>query len=487
MNNSIHFAGKLGLIAALTGALAGCVTHVHNSPEVVYVPAPPAYTPPPEPAPAPAPVVVQPAPVVIQAPAPIVIQAPEPVVEIPAVIYSEADFQAPLSPYGDWVMVQGYGRVWRPRHVDGSWRPYADGRWEWTEAGWYWVSEEPWGWATYHYGRWDWTREYGWIWAPQTQWAPAWVTWREGAGYIGWAPLPPTARFSMNGALEIHGAIAPERFCFVETPHLLHPIRPATVIVNNTIIVNKTVNVTKVKVVNKVVINEGPGTDNIERATGQRLQRNSISEVRQRDEDEARARRDSDHVTSQVHTPNRYDSPPRTDREVEPRAIRPANPATPGVAPQIVVARPVVAAPPVVVAQPQAPEPVRTIPTRPERQAPQHGKVKPEKAESPVALNNTPAPQPTVEPPPVRQTPPRFDRQLPTEPEDLRTNRDPRATMTTPSQIKAGQPPQTGHGQAKTEFKSPKEDSSKKDKEKANDKGRDKNQDKNQGKQQERD
>jgi hypothetical protein len=54
-----------------------------------------------------------------------------------------------------------------------------------------WVSDEPWGWATYHYGRWANVDGTGWVWVPGYQWAPAWVSWRYGGGYAGWAPLPP--------------------------------------------------------------------------------------------------------------------------------------------------------------------------------------------------------------------------------------------------------------------------------------------------------
>jgi len=101
-----------------------------------------------------------------------------------------AEFQQPLSPYGDWVTVGSYGTVWRP-HVATGWRPYYYGRWEWTTEGWLWVSDEPFGWATYHYGRWAYDRGYGWVWVPGTQWAPAWVSWRYSGDVVGWAPLAP--------------------------------------------------------------------------------------------------------------------------------------------------------------------------------------------------------------------------------------------------------------------------------------------------------
>lgn len=97
-----------------------------------------------------------------------------------------------LSPYGTWAQYDPYGWVWYPNNVPPDWRPYTMGRWVDTDDyGWMWVSDDPWGWATDHYGRWLLTDDYGWIWIPGYIWGPAWVAWRSGGGYIGWAPLPP--------------------------------------------------------------------------------------------------------------------------------------------------------------------------------------------------------------------------------------------------------------------------------------------------------
>ena len=52
-------------------------------------------------------------------------------------------------------------------------------------SGWTWISDEPYGWATYHYGRWYDDPEIGWSWVPSNEWAPSWVSWQEGANYIG--------------------------------------------------------------------------------------------------------------------------------------------------------------------------------------------------------------------------------------------------------------------------------------------------------------
>jgi hypothetical protein len=100
-------------------------------------------------------------------------------------------FRDGLAPYGEWVRVASYGDVWRPAGVAAGWRPYYYGRWEWTDEGWLWVSDEAFGWATYHYGRWAYDSYYGWVWVPGYQWAPAWVTWRYSPDYVGWAPLAP--------------------------------------------------------------------------------------------------------------------------------------------------------------------------------------------------------------------------------------------------------------------------------------------------------
>src|SRR6185295_18154958 len=69
-------------------------------------------------------------------------------------------------------------------------RPYHNGYWQVTKFGLTWVSSEPFGWAVNHYGFWVW-KDDRWLWKPNTQWAPAWVSWREAQGYFGWAPMPP--------------------------------------------------------------------------------------------------------------------------------------------------------------------------------------------------------------------------------------------------------------------------------------------------------
>lgn len=101
-------------------------------------------------------------------------------------------FYNELAPYGQWVQHPYYGTVWIPDAAPGF-QPYAtDGHWVVTEFGNTWVSDYPWGWAPFHYGRWIFDQQYGgWAWIPDSEWGPAWVSWRSGGGYYGWAPLGP--------------------------------------------------------------------------------------------------------------------------------------------------------------------------------------------------------------------------------------------------------------------------------------------------------
>jgi hypothetical protein len=126
-------------------------------------------------------------------------------------------FVTALAPYGEWVDVGTYGRVWRPSPavVGVGFRPYGPGgHWVHTDYGWSYESDWAWGWAPFHYGRWYLDQGHGWVWIPGNAWAPAWVSWRYGGGYVGWAPLPPV------GSAIVIEARHPY-WCFVETRYLV--------------------------------------------------------------------------------------------------------------------------------------------------------------------------------------------------------------------------------------------------------------------------
>ena len=163
-------------------------------------------------------------------------------------------FYTKLDRYGDWRETSDYGYVWQPREAERSrnWRPYTNGRWVYTDAGWTWVSEEPFGWATYHYGRWTRLRNVGWVWVPGDEWAPAWVSWRKSNDYVGWAPLPPEARFDRRTGIhnwsDNYYDIGPDQYSFVPTTDFGAQRVEGTVVPSerNVIIINQTTNVTNI-------------------------------------------------------------------------------------------------------------------------------------------------------------------------------------------------------------------------------------------------
>jgi hypothetical protein len=105
------------------------------------------------------------------------------------------EFRTALQPHGQWRTNSRWGEVWIPNNRPRNWRPYTVGRWTYTnDWGWYWISDEDeadWGWVTYHYGRWAYDDDFGWCWVPGYDWGPAFVDWRYGSQFVGWAPLPP--------------------------------------------------------------------------------------------------------------------------------------------------------------------------------------------------------------------------------------------------------------------------------------------------------
>ena len=51
---------------------------------------------------------------------------------------SSATFYRKLDPYGDWMETSTYGYVFQPREAaqSNNWRPYTNGHWVYTDAGW---------------------------------------------------------------------------------------------------------------------------------------------------------------------------------------------------------------------------------------------------------------------------------------------------------------------------------------------------------------
>jgi hypothetical protein len=191
-------------------------------------------------------------------------------------IRTTGEFYEPLASQGAWVEVGSYGRCWHPVGVAVGWRPYCNGYWEWTDCGWYWVSDEPWAWACYHYGSWVYDSNQGWVWVPGVEWAPAWVYWRIGGDHIGWAPCGPPGF-----------TVEPSFYVFVESRHFHDRVRPDTIIVNNAAIIQNTTEIKNVRRASRqfdgksqtVIVNEGPSVDVVQKATGKKFTAVSVREA----------------------------------------------------------------------------------------------------------------------------------------------------------------------------------------------------------------
>jgi hypothetical protein len=197
-------------------------------------------------------------------------------------------FYDELEPHGHWIDYPGYGYVFAPR-VGPTWRPYTIGQWAYTnEYGWMWASQEPFGWATYHYGRWT-PSPYGWLWVPGYEWGPAWVSWRTGGNYIGWAPLPPRAGWQVGVGFNIGSSgfdtyLGPRDYTFVPMtgfadPRYTRVIDYAVPIERNVVIIDDTRNVTSYATVERRVVNRGIDPERVRQQTGREVRRARVQEV----------------------------------------------------------------------------------------------------------------------------------------------------------------------------------------------------------------
>lgn len=176
-------------------------------------------------------------------------------------------FYDELSPYGEWIDDPEYGYIWLP-NVDQGFQPYASsGHWVMTSYGNTWVSDYDWGWAPFHYGRWNYSDYYGWAWVPGYEWGPAWVSWRSGGGYYGWAPLGPRMSISVNvGIPAAYWVFVPQRY--ISSPRIYSyytPYRNRVNIYNRTTIINNTY------VYNNRTYVTGPRHSEVERVTRSRV------------------------------------------------------------------------------------------------------------------------------------------------------------------------------------------------------------------------
>ena len=87
-----------------------------------------------------------------------------------------------LNPYGTWTKVDDKWAYLPSDHL----APYTEGRWLYTEYGWFWQGRLPHSWATEHYGYWKCNEDKQWLWYPGPFWLPQTVEIRASSSSIGW-------------------------------------------------------------------------------------------------------------------------------------------------------------------------------------------------------------------------------------------------------------------------------------------------------------
>jgi hypothetical protein len=102
------------------------------------------------------------------------------------------------------------------------------------------------------------------VWVPGYTWAPAWVSWRSNDDYVGWAPLPPEARwrvgFGFGGWVDSRFDIGPGFYSFVGVGDFGAPALGAVILdrSRNVTIINNTTNITNITNNNGNVYTGGP-------------------------------------------------------------------------------------------------------------------------------------------------------------------------------------------------------------------------------------
>lgn len=175
-------------------------------------------------------------------------------------------FYSNLSRHGHWNVSASFGRVWQPAVYHSSWHPYYDGHWAYTDLGWMWISGYAWGPIAYHYGTWAFDPFLGWVWLPGYAWAPSWVVFRQGPGYVGWAPVPPSFSVGVSFVDVDPGCylFVPTRsFAGVRVRSVAVPATQTRRIVSRTTAIRNSI-----RVENDIVVNRGPSAAAIQRAAG---------------------------------------------------------------------------------------------------------------------------------------------------------------------------------------------------------------------------
>ncbi|MGK2923912.1 MAG: DUF6600 domain-containing protein [Methyloceanibacter sp.] len=234
-------------------------------------------------------------------------------------------FYDELAPFGEWVDHPNHGYVWLPRTVAPDWRPYTVGNWVSTEEyGWYWDSPEPFAWAVYHYGRWGFEPDYGWYWVPGDTWAPAWVQWRYGDEYVGWAPEVPTPGYAYGSPARYAPPPPRESWVFVQPRYLVSPAVRSYAVprASLTIVFSRTTYVSRPRYRNGYLYNYGMPRDHWSRVTRRHIEPRKVYRGHQRARPHGWNRRGSRDLYAYAPSVKKGARPRKPPKKIAPKPTR---------------------------------------------------------------------------------------------------------------------------------------------------------------------
>ena len=177
------------------------------------------------------------------------------------------------------VRVSDYGYCWHPAEVAEDWRPYTDGYWAYTDAGWTWVSYEDWGGITVSLRALDAGGRLRLGLGAGLPLGAGMGFLAQGDDYIGWAPLPPECRYhpgvTIGVTVDAAYGIGPGWYNFCAIHDFGSPALAPVILERgrNAGILHGTVNITHITEQNGLVRNGGPSFQFVSARTARPIQR----------------------------------------------------------------------------------------------------------------------------------------------------------------------------------------------------------------------
>jgi hypothetical protein len=172
--------------------------------------------------------------------------------------------------------------IWKPK-ADKNWKPFMNGKWEYTDHGWMWISADKWGNSTFNYGRWWNSPKYGWVWLPGYTWAPAWVSWRVTSddNFTGWVALSPKAKWKSETGITNANYNYKNKdadWVFVNSNAFADELNTSKIVSakeNSSLIVSSK-KITDIRAEDDKIINSGPDVAKLEEKTGKKFNKKRL-------------------------------------------------------------------------------------------------------------------------------------------------------------------------------------------------------------------